>query len=152
MRQSSLLPALVFLLASAPLMFSQSFEGKPSPSLTSEIPGPQLIAWSQVQKPQPVPQPLPPPDRPVQQSADQPEPSASAPSQELPKQQPAAQTLTGTIVKDGSRYILKVSSSNTYELDDQDRAKRYEGKQVKVAGTLDAKGNSLHIISIELIS
>ncbi len=55
-------------------------------------------------------------------------------------------------MKDGSRYILKVSSSNTYELDDQDRAKRYEGKQVKVAGTLDAKGNSLHIISIELIS
>jgi hypothetical protein len=42
----------------------------------------------------------------------------------------------GTIVKDSGRYVLKVSgSSTTYELDDQDRAQRYEGKQVKVAGT-----------------
>ena len=68
------------------------------------------------------------------------------------QQPPAAQTLTGTIVKDGSRFILKVSSSSAYQLDDQDKAKQYEGKQVKINGTLDASGNSFHIISIELIS
>ncbi len=39
-----------------------------------------------------------------------------------------------------------------YQLDDQERAKQYEGKQVKIAGTLDATGNSLHITSIELVS
>jgi hypothetical protein len=105
-----------------------------------------------MQKPQPVPEPLPPPDRPVQQSEPQPGQSANTAAQEPPQQPLAAQTLTGTIIKDGSRYVLKVSSSSTFQLDDQDRARPYEGKQVKVAGTLDANGNSLHVISIELIS
>jgi len=126
----------ILLLTTGPLMFSQ---GKPSPALPSDILGPQLIAWSQMQKPQPVTEPLLPTDRPVQQSERQPG-------------QAAAQTLTGTILKNGSRYILKVSNSSTYQLDDQDRAKQYEGKPVKVSGTPDANGASFHIISIELIS
>jgi hypothetical protein len=84
----------------------------------------------------------------LQSEQQQPEQSA----QEAPRQTPAAQTLTGTILKDGNRYVLKVSSSATYDLDDQDRAKKYEGKQVKISGALDAKGNSLHVISIALIS
>jgi hypothetical protein len=133
-------------------MLSQVLQSKPSPAPPSEILGPQLIAWSQVQKPQPVPEPLPPPDRPVQQSEPQTGRSAETAQEPPPQQQPADQTLSGTVVKDGSRYVLKVSSSRTYELDDQDRAKRYEGKQVKVSGTLDASGNIFHIISIELIS
>jgi len=149
-RETSLVAALVFLFATAPLMFSQDLQGRPSPALPAEVLGPQLIAWSQVQKPQPVPEPLPPPDRPVQS---EPESRRSAnPAQDPPKQQPAVQTLTGTIIKDGSRYVLKVSGASTYQLDDQDRVKQYEGKQVKVAGALDATGNSFHVISIELIS
>ena len=140
--------ALMFLLTTGPLMFSQ---GKPSPAIPPETLGPQLIAWSQMQKPQPVTEPLPPPDRPVEQSERQPGQPANTPSQDGPRQV-AAQTLTGTILKDGGRYILKVSNSSTYQLDDQERAKQYEGKQVKVAGTPDANGGSFHIISIELIS
>jgi hypothetical protein len=132
-------------------MFSQEAQRKPSPVPPSEILGPQLIAWSQVQKPQPVPAPLPPPDRPVQ-SEQQPGQSASQTAQEPSQSQTAAQTLIGTIVKDGRRFILKVSGSNTYDLDDQDRAQRYEGKQVKVVGTLSAPGNSFHVVSIELMS
>ena len=151
MKRASWWAAFVFLLATSPVMLSQVLQSKPSPAPPSEILGPQLIAWSQMQKPQPVPEPLPPPDRPVQQSEPQTGRSAET-AQDPPQQQPAAQTLSGTIVKDGSRYVLKVSSSSTYELDDQDRAKRYEGKQVKVSGTLDASGSSFHIISIELIS
>jgi hypothetical protein len=124
------------LVTATPLMFSQALEKTPSPVTPGELLGPQLIAWSQVQKPQPV------------QSA-----SETEKAQEPSQQQPAAQTLTGTIVKDSGRYILKVSSSSmTYELDDQVRAQRYEGKQVKVAGTMSAKGDSFHVISIELIS
>jgi hypothetical protein len=142
-RETYTVVALVFLFATTPVMFSQDLQGSPSPVLPSEILGPQLIAWSQVQKPQPVTEPLPSSDRAAQ----------SEEAQEPPPQQPAAaQTLTGTIIKDGSRYVLKVSSSSTYQLDDQDRAKQYEGKQVKVAGTLGANGNSLHVISIELIT
>ena len=147
-RETGSFAALIFLLTTGPLVFSQ---GKPSPALPSEILGPQLIAWSQLQKPQPVTEPLPSPDRPVQQSERQPGQPDNTPSQEGPRQV-AAQTLTGTILKDGSRYILKVPNSGTYQLDDQERAKQYEGKQVKIAGTLDANGGSFHIISIELIS
>jgi hypothetical protein len=59
---------------------------------------------------------------------------------------------TGTVVKDGNRYVLKVATNSTYQLDDQDRAKQYEGKQVRVAANLEANGYSLHVISIELNS
>jgi hypothetical protein len=147
-RETSLFATLGVLVVIAPLVFAQNLQTQPSPALPSDILGPQLIAWSQLQKPQPVPQPLPAPDRPGQQPAQQPAQSANPPAQ----QQPAAQTFTGTIVKDGGRYVLKVSSNSAYQLDDQDRAKQYEGKEVKIAGTLDANGNSLHITSIELLS
>src|ERR1700689_186006 len=65
---------------------------------------------------------------------------------------PAALTLMGTIVKDGTRYVLKVSSNSAYQLDDQDAVKQFEGKQVRIAGSLDADGKVLHITSIELVS
>jgi hypothetical protein len=139
-RETGSLAALVFFLATAPLLFSQNQAGKPSPTLPSEILGPQLIAWSQAQKPEPV-----------SQSDQQSQPSQSQQAQDTPQQEPAAQTLTGTIIKDGGRYILKASNGTVYQLDDQDRAQPYENKQVKVAGTLDAKG-SFHVTRIELIS
>jgi hypothetical protein len=34
-------------------------------------------------------------------------------------------------------------------LDDQDSAKKYEGKQVKVTGTLEAASNTIHVTKIE---
>ncbi|HWW13382.1 MAG TPA: DUF5818 domain-containing protein [Candidatus Dormibacteraeota bacterium] len=147
-RETSLLAALLFLPGSVTLMIAQGVPSQASPVLPSDILGPQLIAWSQLQKPQPVPQPLPPPERPIPQTGQQAQP-ANPPAQPQP---PAAQTFTGTIVKDGSRYVLKVSSNSAYQLDDQEKAKQYEGKQVKISGTPDANGNSLHILSIELVS
>ena len=131
----------ILLATAAPLVFCQDLQRKPSPATPAEIIGPQLIAWSQMQKPQPV-----------QQSEQQRGGAANESVQEPPQQQPAAQTLTGTIVKDAGRYVLKAAGSNTYELDDQDRVQRYEGKQVKIAGTLSANGSSFHVIRIELIS
>ncbi|MGA7928909.1 MAG: hypothetical protein WCA20_23295 [Candidatus Sulfotelmatobacter sp.] len=122
-RETNLLAMLIFLLGAVPPMLAQNLQGQPSPALPSDILGPQLIAWSQLQKPQPVPQPLPPPDRPISQPAQQTQPT-NPPAQE---QQPVAQTFKGTIVvKDGSRYVLKVSSNNAYQLDDQEKAKQYE--------------------------
>ena len=145
-RRTSLISALIVLSATLPALLAQDPKSQLTPILPSEILGPQLVAWSQMQKPQPIPQPMPSPDRPLQQAEQQ--PAQSNPAQPSP----AAQTFTGTIVKDGGKYILKTSGTNVYELDDQERAKRYEGKQVKIAGTLDATGNSLHVTSIELLS
>jgi hypothetical protein len=145
-RETSSLATLVFLLVSLPLVVAQDPQTQPAPALPSSILGPQLVAWSQLQKPQPAPQPLPPPDRPVPQPEQQ---QRNSPAQQQP---PAALTLMGTIVKDGTRYVLKVSSNSAYQLDDQDAVKQYEGKQVRIAGSLDGDGKVLHITSIELVS
>lgn len=145
-RETSPLATLVFLLATLPLMFAQDPQTQPSPALPSDTLGPQLIAWSQLQKPQPVPQLPLQPDRPLQQPDVQ---QAKPPTQQ---EQPAAPTFKGTIIKNGTRYVLKVSSNSTYQVDEQYSPKQYEGKQVKIAGTLDADGKSLRITSIELVS
>jgi uncharacterized protein YdeI (BOF family) len=96
-----------------------------------------------------VPQPLPssgPDQQPEQQ---QPGQTVNAPAQQP---LPSTQTFAGTIMKDGTKYILKDSSGTTYQLDDQDNAKQYEGKQVKILGSLDAKSNTVHVVSIQLSS
>lgn len=143
-REIGMLATTSLLLILAASVFGQEPQIQPSPTLPASILGHQLIVWSQAQKPQPVPQPLPPPDRPGQQ-AGQP---ANPPAQQ---QQSATQTFTGTVVKNDGTYVLK-AADGAYQLADQDRAKQYEGKRVKVVGTLEATGSTLHIISIELIS
>jgi len=134
-RETSPVATLFFLIVTVPLMFAQDSQSQPRPALPSDILGPQLIVWSQLQTPGQVPQPLPSPGTSMQQDG-----------------RPAAPTFTGTIVKDGARYLLKVSSNCAYQLDDQERAKQYEGKQVRIGGTLGSDGQSLHVTSIELIS
>jgi hypothetical protein len=53
-------------------------------------------------------------------------------------------------LKDGDRLVLKDASTNmTYQLDDQAKAKKYEGKDVKVNGSFDANSNTIHVDSIE---
>lgn len=154
-RERSAFAALGFLLATAPLMFSQDSQSRPSPALPTEILGPQLIVWSQAQKPQPIPQPLPPPDRPVQQQQDAQQPGQSQPTnppQDQGREKSAQQTFTGTIIKDGAKYVLKGSGDTEYQLNDQDVVKGYEGKQVKLIGTLDPDGHSIHVVRVELIS
>jgi hypothetical protein len=151
MRRKSVLAAEgLFLFFSLFALAQQPFQ-LPAPKLPANVIGPQLIAWSDLQKPQPTPQPLPPPER-----ADQSQPANQSQedrSQAQPQtEQPSAQAFTGTIVKDRGKYSLKVSDAVAYQIDDQEKAKTYEGKQVKVSGILDAKTNLLHVNSIELIS
>ena len=60
-----------------------------------------------------------------------------------------SQTFSGKIAKSGEKLVLKDSvSKSTYVLDDQDKAKQFEGQQVKVTGTLDAETNTIRIASI----
>jgi hypothetical protein len=113
-----------------------------SQALPAEILGPPLIAWSQSQKPRPVPQPLPPDQHDHgQQQAQNPDPTQSA-----------APVFTGTIVKTTKMYALKGADGAIYPIDDQERAKAYEARQVRISGSLDSKTNLLHVTNIELIS
>ena len=107
--------------------------------------GTELIAWTQMQKPEPVPSPhpVPLPDQP-QQPPDAQKPASGSQQDDMQKQN-AAQSFMGTIVKAGDKYVLKTADSATYQLDDQDRAKAYEGKQVQVTGTLDTKSGTIHV-------
>jgi Protein of unknown function (DUF5818) len=108
------------LSAIAPLMLAQDPQSHPSPVLPSNILGPQLIVWSQLQKPEPL--------------------------------RPAVRTFTGTIVNDRGKYVLKITSGSAYQLDDQQKARQYDGREVKLVGTQDENQRSVNVVSIELIS
>jgi hypothetical protein len=58
-------------------------------------------------------------------------------------------TVTGSISKDGDTYVLKVSDTTSYKLDDQAKAKQYNGQKVRVTGEVDLNTNQIHVRKIE---
>jgi hypothetical protein len=92
---------------------------------------------------------------PGQQAQPAPPPSAQAPApptSDEPAPPPSAQSPTGvqafsgTIVKQGDRYMLQeAASGQTYDLDHQTEVQKYVGKRVKVHGTLDPSGKMIHL-------
>jgi hypothetical protein len=85
-----------------------------------------------------------------QPTASQPDQDQSAqPSSPSQDSSPAMQTSTfaGTVVKAGGKYVLKTADAN-YQLDDQTKAKKYVGQQVKVNGSLDNSTGTIHVSDI----
>ena len=96
------------------------------------------------------------PTQPTDPTAQQPSTPTQAQPSQTPDQggqaapntpsQPSAtatdsQTFSGTIVKTGDKYVLQdAASGKSYDIDHQDQVKQYEGKKVRVHGTLDASG------------
>lgn len=74
--------------------------------------------------------------------------SASTQAQ-LQTKQPS-QEFQGTIEKEETKYILadKASGAN-YQLSDQDKARQFYGKDVKVTGTLDPSTNTIDVSAIQ---
>ena len=138
-----------FFLAATSLAFAQ--QGRtPSQPPEDALEPRELVAWSRLQKPQPAPQPLPPRDTPVPQpdpQNQQPKPPANGQDQT-----PTTQSFTGKIVKDGGKYVLKVASNTTYQLEEQASVKQYENQDVKIIGSLDTESNTIRIVKIELLS
>ena len=51
----------------------------------------------------------------------------------------------GTVVKQGDKYVFQdAASGTTYDIDHQDEVKKFEGKKVRVKGTLDS-GGKIHV-------
>jgi hypothetical protein len=82
----------------------------------------------------------------------------SSPTQEQPQQQSDQQqskTFTGKIMKlQNGNFALVTGQSaqgqaSGHFLDNQDEAKKYEGKQVTVTGTLEVASNTIHVTKIE---
>jgi uncharacterized protein YdeI (BOF family) len=88
-----------------------------------------------------------------QSPAQQQQPPAQAPNQsgqqapdsQADSQQPQGQIYAGTIKKAGDKYVLQDASGTTYDVDRQDLVKKYEGQKVRISGTLDADGKTIHV-------
>src|SRR6267143_5395551 len=64
-----------------------------------------------------------------------------------------AKSFTGRVAKEKGKLVLRDPVTKmSYQLDDQDKAASYVGKQVKVTGKLDLNSNTIQVESIEPIS
>jgi uncharacterized protein YdeI (BOF family) len=52
----------------------------------------------------------------------------------------STQTFSGTVVKQGDKYVLKDDSGKIYDIDHQSDVAKFDGKRVRVQGTLDPSG------------
>jgi hypothetical protein len=127
------------LLAIAPILSGQESQSQSGPGSPEEtLSARQLIVWTWMQQPQPMPAPnnsIPAAD----QNPDQ-------------RARGAQQIFIGKIARIGERLILTASNGNAYPLNRQEVAQRYEGKNVRISGTLNTADHTIEIIGIELLS
>jgi hypothetical protein len=116
-------PAICLFALFATLVPSGYAQAPQKPNL-SAIHNQQMVDWTQQQRP------------PVNGQYDA-------------QKRPAAQTFTGMIVRSGKKYVLTTSDNVSYELDDQERASQFEGKQVQVTGNLDKSSNMIQVRDIK---
>ena len=82
--------------------------------------------------------------------------STSSPDASVPQSQsdasttqPSARAFEGRIEKSGDTLVLQeIITQNSYRLDDQSKAKKFEGKDVRVMATVDPETKELHIVDI----
>ena len=55
------------------------------------------------------------------------------------------QTFSGTVVKQGDKYVLRDDSGQTYDIDHQTEVSKFDGKRVRVQGTLDPTGKKIMV-------
>lgn len=76
------------------------------------------------------------------------------PAQKSTAQEPRekAKTFTGTVMKRGDNFVLDDAVNKiAYMLDDAKKASQFEGKKVKITGTVDVTSNMLHVETIQEI-
>lgn len=95
---------------------------------------------------------------PVQHAmAQTPEPSPSVAQQQdsaQPSDNPPSaskeDTFTGKIMKDGDKLVLSdPTGKTTYQLDDQQKARKYVNQNVKITGALDAATGTIRVSAID---
>lgn len=60
-----------------------------------------------------------------------------------------ATTLSGTIVKDRTSFVLRDSAGMVYQLDDASKAEPFAGMPVTITGTLEASTKMIHVRQIQ---
>lgn len=64
-------------------------------------------------------------------------------------QETEAQKYVGQIVNHDGKYALHSEDGKTYQLDNQDKAKDFDGKKVTITGSLDEENMIIHVSEIE---
>ena len=117
----------------------QTSQQQPSPDSTTADQTPQAPTQQAQQPPAQAPE-IPPATQqpPTAKMPDQAQASTS--DSDSPPAASGVQAFTGTVVKSGDKYMLKDDSGQTYNIDHQDEVAKFEGKHIRVHGTLDDKG------------
>lgn len=117
------------LLAASPFALAQNFSRNPKSPTPDELPGRQLIVWSETQNPRPVPA-----------SSEGMYPSAQI------------QVLSGVVLTRGSDLFLGVAGGLAYRIDNSDRKEQvgaFAGRKVRISGNIDAHAIVIHLLTIE---
>ncbi|HKF45931.1 MAG TPA: DUF5818 domain-containing protein [Terracidiphilus sp.] len=61
-------------------------------------------------------------------------------------------TFNGTVMRKGSRFVLRETAGEFYPLESAGRAWCYEGEDVRVTGKIDLSTRLLHVDAIELVA
>lgn len=76
-------------------------------------------------------------------------PSTSVESQTEEK----AKIFSGTVIKNGDKFLLSDAANKlSFVLDDSQKVSQFEGKRVKVTGTVDVASNTIHVQTIQEIA
>lgn len=138
------LGTLALLLTAGVTLNAQQSNSTPSTTSTNPSAAPQ----SQPTRPSDptAQQPATPPQAQPNQTPDQGTQAAPGSQAQPTTSTSDNQTFVGTIMKSGDKYVLQdASSGKNYDIDHQDQVKQYEGKKVRVHGTLDASGTMIHL-------
>jgi len=65
--------------------------------------------------------------------------------------QAETQEFTGKIAQHNGKYVLHTDDNKAYQLDDQEKAKAFDGKRVKVTGSSDEQAMLIKVVEIEEI-
>jgi uncharacterized protein DUF5818 len=91
------------------------------------------------------------PSSPASPSAKRPPDEGQKPSEgesSVPASNGKIRPFMGTVVHENGGYFLRAGDLE-YKLDDQSEARRYEGRSVKVTGSLEKQSNTIHVQKIE---
>jgi hypothetical protein len=144
MGRMTTLIAVLLLLAPGAFPQQQSTLQTPEDAYTSR----DLIAWSQLQKPQPAPQPLPPRNPSVPQPEQPQDQQAKLPADPQNQQEPA-QSYAGEIIKNGNGFVLQLQGSATYQIEADEAIEVYANHRVRVVGNVRPHVRSIRVLKIE---
>jgi uncharacterized protein DUF5818 len=71
------------------------------------------------------------------------------PGDQMPANAAAEKTFSGKIVKSEGKLVLKTADKTTYQIDDQQKARDFLNKSVKVTGVLDAETGTIRVTAID---